>query len=121
MGTVSINAKVGGISPFMPAQQTIASSATPAWDLNVGNIVAINTGANATVTFGAPSNVPQAGTLCMVTVTQDATGGRTVAWNAAYIFPTAFSNTGNTANKKTTVVFISDGTALVAVGANSWY
>lgn len=45
----------------------------------------------------------------------------TVAWNAAYIFPTAFSNTGNTANKKTTVVFISDGTALVAVGANSWY
>ena len=49
--------------------RTIANSATPAWDLNVGNIVAINTGANATVTFGAPSNVPQAGTLCMVTVT----------------------------------------------------
>lgn len=101
--------------------QTLTSGAAPAVDCNLGNVMTLATGANATVTLGAPSNVPPAGERVQMTITQDATGGRTVAFNAAYIFPTAFSNTGNTANKKTTVLFVSDGTALVAQGANSWY
>ena len=101
--------------------QILTAGAAPAWDLGFGNNATLSTGANATVTLGAPSNVPPVGTPCSIVITQDATGGRTVAWNAAYIFPTAFSNTGNTANKKTTVYFVSDGTALVAQGANSWY
>ena len=105
----------------VPVAQTVASSATPALDCNLGNAVSLATGANATVTWGAPTNVPPAGERVTITITQDATGARTVAFNAAYIFPTAFSNTGNTANKKTTVLFVSDGTSLVAQGANSWY
>lgn len=121
MATVTTYPNRTGVSPLGPNPQTLVSGAAPAWDLNLGNVASLATGANATVTLGAPANVPQAGMQCQITITQDGTGGRTVAWNAAYIFPTAFSNTGNTANKKTTVVFTSDGTALVAVGANSWY
>ena len=104
-----------------PFVQTVASSATPALDLSQGKIVIFNTGANATVTWAAPTNVPTAGSSVTVIITQDATGGRTVAWNAAYIFPTAWTNTGNTANKVSTQHFVSDGTKLVATGANSWY
>ena len=121
MGSVTTFPQRTGVSPLGPNQQTLASGAAPAWDISLGNVAALATGANATVTLGAPSNVPQAGMMCSITITQDGTGGRTVAWNAAYIFPSAFSNTGNTANKKTTVAFISDGTSLVALGANSWY
>lgn len=102
--------------------QALTSGAAPAVDCNLGNNMTLATGANATVTLGAPSNVPPAGERVIMTITQDATGGRVVAWNAAYIFSGgAFSNVGNTANKKTTVNFISDGTALVANGLNTWY
>lgn len=105
-----------------PLSQALTSGTAPAWDVGMGNVATLATGANATVTLGAPSNVPPAGTPCPITITQDGVGGRTVAWNAVYIFSGgAFSNTGNTANKKTTVNFVSDGTALVANGLNTWY
>lgn len=104
-----------------PLSQALTSGAAPAWNLGIGNIATLATGANATVTLGAPTNIPPAGTPCSVVITQDGVGGRTVAWDAAYIFPTAWSNTGNTANKKSVANFISDGSALVFVGSNSWY
>lgn len=99
--------------------QAVASGATPALNCGLGNYVAFT--ATAAATWGAPTNVPPAGTAVTVVITQDATGGWAISWNAAYIFPVAFSNTGNTAGKKTAVNFVSDGTALVAQGANSWY
>lgn len=101
------------------AQQAVASSATPALNCALGNIVTFT--ATAASAWGAPTNVPAAGERVVVAITQDATGGWAITWNAAYIFPTAFSNTGNTAGKKTLVEFISDGTALVAQSANAWY
>ena len=102
--------------------QALTPGAAPAVNCNLGNNITLNTGANATVTLGAPSNVPAAGECVIFTITQDGVGGRVVAWNAAYIFSGgAFSNVGNTANKKTTINFISDGTALVANGLNTWY
>lgn len=99
--------------------QAVASGTTPALNCGLGNYVTFT--ATAASTWGAPSNVPPAGATVTVVITQDATGGWAISWNAAYIFPTAFSNTGNTAGKKTTVCFVSDGTALVAQGTNSWY
>lgn len=50
---------------------------------------------------------------------QDATGGRTVTWNAQYKH--AWSDTGNTANKLSTIMFIYNGTNWVQVGAQSPY
>lgn len=99
--------------------QIVASSATPALNCDLGGVVLFT--AAAASAWGAPSNVPPAGSRVTVLLTQDGTGGWAITWNAAYIFPTAWSNTGNTANKKSVANFVSDGTALVFVGANSWY
>jgi len=101
------------------AQQAVASSATPALNCALGDVVTFT--ATAASAWGAPTNVPAAGKRVVVIITQDATGGWAITWNAAYIFPTAFSNTGNTAAKQTLVEFLSDGTKLVAQAANSWY
>lgn len=97
----------------------VASSTTPALNCALGSVVTFTPTANST--WGAPTNVPPAGETITVKITQDGTGGWTISWNAAYIFPTAWSNTGNTAGKISTIRFVSDGTKLVAQGANSWY
>jgi hypothetical protein len=100
--------------------QIVASSATPALNCGLGNNVTFT--ATAASLWGAPSNVPPAGERVTITITQDGTGGWAITWNAAYKFSGgAFSNTGNLANTKTTITFISDGTALVANGLNTWY
>lgn len=99
--------------------QVVASSATPALRCGLGNNVSFT--ATAASLWGAPSEVPPAGTPVTITITQDGTGGWAITWNAAYIFPTAWSNTGNTAGKKSVASFISDGTSLVAQGGNVWY
>ena len=101
--------------------QIVTFGAAPALNCDLGGMVTLSTTLTSGITWGAPTNIPPAGQLLTITMTQDGTGGRAVAWNAAYIFPTAWSNTGNTLGKKSTAVFVSDGTALVAVGANSWY
>lgn len=77
--------------------------------------------ATAASTFGAPSKIPAAGEAVTVIITQDGTGGWAISWNAAYVFPSAWSNTGNTAGKKSVARFVSDGSKLIAQGANSWY
>ena len=101
--------------------QAITAAAAPAVNLALGNIItcATNT-ADVTVTFGAPTNVPSRGTRVEFVLTNGAST-TTVAWNAAYIFPTAWTNTGIGNGKISTQAFISDGTKLVATGANSWY
>lgn len=101
-------------------QQTVTFSATPALDCGLGNVVTLSTTLTAGITWGAPTNVPAAGETVFVTMTQDGTGGRSVAWNAAYIFPTAWTNTGNTSGLTSSVLFVSDGVKLVAKGVNLW-
>lgn len=101
--------------------QVVTYSATPALDCNLGGTVTLSATVSAGLTWAAPTNVPPAGERLTIVMTQDGTGGNAVAWNAAYIFPTAWSNTGNTAGTSSTANFVSDGTKLVAVGANSWY
>ena len=49
--------------------------------------------------------------LITVIVKQDATGGRTLTWNATY-FATSWSNTGNTANTVSTILLVNDGTKI---------
>lgn len=99
--------------------QIVASSATPALDCGLGNNVTFT--ATAASTWGAPTNIPPAGERVTITITQNATGGWAISWNAAYIFPTAWSNTGNTANTISEITFVSNGTKLVAQGANVWH
>lgn len=97
---------------------TYAASVTP--DLASTNIVSI-TPLTGNITVANPAQFPPDGTLVSFNFVQDGTGGRTVSWGANYIFPTAWSNTGNTLGKKSKILFISDGLNLIAQGANSWY
>jgi hypothetical protein len=84
---------------------------------NVYNVGAL-TGA---VTIANPAVIPPAGTRVTVNFVQDGTGGRAVSWGAAYQFPTAWSNTGNTLSTRSSISFMSDGTNLWALGANAWH
>lgn len=53
------------------------------------------------------------------TFVQDGTGGRAVTWNAA--FKVSWSDTGNTANKRSSVSFVYDGTNLNQTSAQAPY
>lgn len=68
-----------------------------------------------------PTFFPAAGCEVNIFFTQDGTGGRNVTWGSAYVFPVAWSNSGNSAGKKSLARFISTGSALVHQGTNVWY
>jgi len=96
-------------------------SATPTFTLsnNTINTFGPLTGNVTAITL---LRIPPAGESVVFNMTQDATGGRTVTWPASVVFPTAWVDaiTTTDANKKCTVGFISNGTQLVAQGANKW-
>jgi hypothetical protein len=98
-----------------------AATYTPDFGLGSYRIkVGTLTGA-MTVANPVSASFPPQGAQVSLTFTEDGTGGRNVSWGANYIFPTAWSNAGNTAGKKSTVTFTSDGVSqLTANGANSW-
>jgi len=62
---------------------------------------------------------PVRGNQLTFRILQDGVGGRTVTWDAGY--KQAWSDTGNTANKRTTITFYYDGTSFVQLGAQSPY
>lgn len=104
---------------YIEAAQVVATDATPDLNCMAGNVVTFT--ATAASAWNAPEVIPPAGSEITVTITQGGAGGYAITWNAAYVFPTAFSNAGNSVGTKTTVRFVSDGTKLVALGANVWY
>lgn len=67
---------------------------------------------------GAPLN-PQLGQYREFTFVQDATGGRAVTWNG--VFKHAWSDAGNTLNKRSTIAFRYDGANWNQVGAQTPY
>lgn len=77
---------------------TLTDTGTITWDCDVnGQIVAVTLGGNRTM--AAPSNVEQYAAYAL-RVTQDATGGRTITWNAAFKFGTAAAPTLTTGANK---------------------
>lgn len=80
------------------------------------NIAAL-TGA---ITIANPSKLPAVGQEVQFHFTQDATGGRAVSWGTNFVFPTAWTNTGNTANTGSSITFVSNGNKLHAKGGNAW-
>lgn len=111
-----------GWRPVSQRRRTLAFSATPTFDLAVGDFIDFGT-MTANVTAITITNVPPAGCPVTLQLLQDGTGGRTITWPATVIFPTAWVDAIVTtdANKKCTVQFISDGTNLNALGANKWH
>ena len=99
----------------------IGFGATPTFTFNNGNIINFGT-LTANVTGMTFARIPPAGEQVVFNFTQDATAGRTITWPATAIFPTAWVDAVTTtdANKKCTVTFRSNGTQLIAQGANKW-
>lgn len=76
----------------------------------------------AAMTINVPTN-PSNGAVLEFFLTQDGTGGRAVTWNGIFIFQVAWTNTGNTANKRSYARFIYNGTNWISTVpvANIWF
>lgn len=72
----------GGMSDLVPSA-FLADASTIAVSASLGSYMSVTLGGNRTM--GAPSN-PQHGQVITFALKQDATGSRTVTWNAAYGF-----------------------------------
>jgi hypothetical protein len=96
------------------AQATLTDAATISWNLDEAQAAQVTLGGARTL--GAPTN-RRAGATYMLLVKQDATGGRTLAFNAAYRFPGGTDPVMSTAaNAVDLLSFYCDGTNLYGVG-----
>jgi hypothetical protein len=95
----------------------LTDAANIAWNADtVGNIAQVTLGGNRTL--DAITN-PQTGGLYIIRVVQDGTGGRTLAFNAAFTFPNGISPVLNSAAAGVTVYqFFYDGTNFRFTGLN---
>ena len=112
----AINMGAGQTGTSYPVGNSSASVNT-----EVGGISSITATLNAaTVTFNAPTlNGAQVGQVLEFILTQDGTGGRTPAWNAAWKGATL--TTSGTAGQKAIVTFKYDGAAFVQMASSGWY
>lgn len=85
--------------------QTLTDGANIAWDVRKGAIGKVTLGGNRTLS--APSNIIE-GRRYFIVIIQDATGSRTLTWNAAYDFGTTGAPTlTTTASKADLVEFLA--------------
>lgn len=91
--------------------QTLTDGATINWDANSGAVATVTLEGNRTM--AAPTNLKVGGTY-MLSVIQDATGSRTITWNAAFKWPAATAPTlTTTATRKDLITCASfDGSTL---------
>jgi len=107
-GNISIAGQ--GYSPTL----TLTDGATINWDTDSGQVATVTLGGNRT--FAAPTNLVNGGFYALQIV-QDATGSRTLSWNAIFKFTGATAPTlTTTANARDFLVFRSDGTNLYEQG-----
>lgn len=91
------------------AAQTLTDGVTINWDVSAGIVASVTLGGNRTM--AAPTNL-KVGTY-VLHVIQDATGSRTLNWNAVFKWQSATAPTLSTgAGKRDVFSFISDGTNL---------
>lgn len=109
--------------------QSIAYAASITPDPWAGGDIIVGTLTGA-ITVNNPSSPPagtsawfQVGQRMRFEFTEDGTGGWAVSWGTAYVFPTAWTNTGNTAGKRSTAEFVYDGTSWICASpaANVWF
>lgn len=87
---------------------TLTDATTISWDASVNQVTSVTLTDNRTL--GAPTNLVDGGTYILI-VKQDATGSRTLAYNAVFKFPGGTAPTLSTdANAVDILTFVSDGT-----------
>ena len=95
-----------------PSETTLVSGV----NANGGEHVSVTLSAARVV--GAPTS-PTTGQHLYFTLIQNGTGGFAVTWNA--VFKVSWSDTGNTANKRSTIGFWYDGTSWNQIAAQTAY
>lgn len=90
------------------AEATLTYAASIAWNLNTAQTAKVTLTGDATL--AAPTNMA-AGATYILRVIQDATGGHTLSYNAAYLNPPAVNEA---ANAVTILTFYCDGTNMLA-------
>lgn len=96
----------------LTTQQALTFASTVNWDMSKGGVGTLSPTSN--FTMAAPTSIA-AGSYYILLVTQDATGGRTITWNAVFKAPGSqnMPQPIQTANKTTPYLFVSpDGTNL---------
>lgn len=97
---------------------SLTDGATINWDLSQNQVAKVTLAGNRTL--AAPTNLVDGATY-ILTITQDATGSRTLSWNAAYEFPGGTDPVLSTAaNSVDIVTFVSDGTSLFGVAQKAF-
>jgi hypothetical protein len=100
-GTVTTNANV--------SNQTLTDGVTINWDVSLGAVATVTLGGDRTI--AAPTNL-KVGTY-LLHVIQDATGSRTLTWNAVFKWPAAVAPTLTTIGSRRDIIsFVCDGTNL---------
>ena len=111
--TGNVNAKV-----FSSGLVSLGDSPTINWDVSLGSTAQIILGGARTL--NAPTNQISGGTYTLI-VKQDATGARTLAFNAIYKFPGATDPLISvTANAIDIIGFVSDGTFMYGTFAQNF-
>jgi hypothetical protein len=97
---------------------TLTDEATISWDLAVNQVCSVTLGGNRTLSN--PTNQVD-GSVYILVVKQDATGGRTLTFSSAYKFAGGTAPTiTSTASKVDVLTFISDGTNMLGVASQSF-
>ena len=94
-------------------ETTLTDAATIAWDSSSNQVAKVTLGGNRTL--GAATN-QVAGAVYVLTVIQDATGGRTLIYDSTYKFNLSVPTVNATANARSILVFLSDGTNMYEIG-----
>jgi hypothetical protein len=89
--------------------QVIADAVTINWNMDNGSVMQVTLGGNRTM--AAPTNHVAGGTYTAI-IKQDATGARTMTWNAAFKFSGGSKTLTTTANAVDVAQFVSDGVNL---------
>ena len=93
---------------------TLTDASTVAWNTALGQVATVTLAGNRT--FGAPSNL-QNGAFYSLEVRQDATGGRTLGWNAVFKWSSGSAPTlSGSPSARDYFIFRSDGTNLYEQG-----
>ena len=102
------------VQPHRDVQYSVlplTDAATINWDLSLGLFARVTLGGNRTLAL--PTNLV-AGQTMILNIIQDATGGRTLTWNAAFRFAGGTAPTLTTAANARDVMYLSshDGTTI---------
>ena len=93
---------------------TLSDGSTVSWDASANQVTSVTLGGNRTL--GAASNQIDGG-VYVISIIQDGTGSRTLAFNSNYKFVGGSAPTVSTsANARDVLVFVSNGTNMFEIG-----